>query len=41
MADTPGPIYTGAGIPLKGFAPLLEATANAAAIRQRNALSFQ
>tara|TARA_R110001592_G_scaffold84667_2_gene250234 strand:- start:2840 stop:4870 length:2031 start_codon:yes stop_codon:yes gene_type:complete len=41
MADTPGPIYTGAGIPLKGFAPLLEATKNAGVARQKSALAFQ
>ena len=41
MAEVPGPIYTGAGIPTKGLAPLLEATKNASVRRERNALAFE
>ena len=41
MANTPGPIYTGAGIPLKGFDKLIEASMAGATNQQRNALALQ
>ena len=41
MANTPGPIYTGSGVPLKGFDKLIEASIAGATNQQRNALALQ
>lgn len=41
MAETQGPIYTGGGIPLKGFDGLIEAAANAATLQQRRTQQLQ
>jgi|11BtaG_2_1085332.scaffolds.fasta_scaffold00906_4 hypothetical protein len=35
MSEVTGPIYTGAGIPLKGFDQLIEVAANASTLQQR------
>ena len=41
MANTQGLIYTGAGVPLKGFDKLIEASIAGATNQQRNALALQ
>ena len=41
MSEVTGPIYTGAGIPLKGFDQLIEVAANASTLEQRRAQQLE
>jgi len=41
MSKVTGPIYTGAGIPLKGFDQLIEVAANASTLQQRRAQQLE